>query len=63
MNLPLRRHYLRIATEHIDRQIAELREKRADISIEVQRIDRRMLPEIPVMEPVNRKCRMVEVEG
>jgi len=39
---PLRRHYLRAAQERIDERIAELRERRADISIEIQRINRRM---------------------
>ena len=32
---PLRRHYLRAAQERIDEQIAELRERRADIDIEI----------------------------
>jgi hypothetical protein len=39
---PLRRHYLSIAQERIDEQIAELKTRRADIEVEIIRIDRRL---------------------
>ena len=41
MTPALRSHYYRIAQERIDEQIAELRERRADLDVEIQRLERR----------------------
>lgn len=49
-----RTYYLSVTREHIDRQIAELRDKRADIEREFERI--RALPAIPSPEVVVRRC-------
>jgi len=39
--LTARRHYLRLATEHIDKEIARLKERKADIEVEIIREDRK----------------------
>lgn len=53
-------HYLSLTRDHIDAQIEALRERRADIDIEIQRINRR-LPEIPVLRKIEKRC--VEVSS
>lgn len=57
-----RLHYYRLTLDHIDAQIERLREKRADISIEIQRINRRLYGpgEIPEMRMIERKCVKLE---